>query len=250
MKHISIILITLGISSMMAFTTQAQVNLGNIKKQAEKTVKDATKAKSGTPLTNDEIIKGLKEALNVGTNNAGAKASKEDGFFKNPNIFIPFPPDAVKIETALRNIGMGAKVDAFNKTMNRAAEEAAKQAAPIFLDAIKSMSIKDGLTILKGDDHAATTYLKTNTETKLAEKYKPVIDKALATTNATKNWTDLVNIYNKIPGVEKINPDLSKYATQKALDGLFYLVGEEEGKIRKDPAARVSDILKRVFGNK
>jgi hypothetical protein len=246
MKHTSILLFIL----VFAFASHAQVNLSNIKKQAEKTVKDATKTKGSAPLTNDEIIKGLKEALNVGTNNAGAKASKEDGFFKNPKIYIPFPPDAVKIETALRNIGMGAKVDAFNKTLNHAAEEAAKEAAPVFLDAIKSMSIKDGLTILNGDEHAATTYLKSNTETRLGEKYKPVIDKALASTNATRNWTDLVNIYNKIPGVQKLNPDLSKYATQKALDGIFFLLAEEESKIRKDPAARVSDILKKVFGNK
>jgi hypothetical protein len=246
MKHTCILFAFI----IFTFSVQAQINIGSIKKQAEKTVKDATKTKGSTPLSNDEIIKGLKEALNVGTNNAGSTASKEDGFYKNAKIFIPFPPDAVKIETALRNMGMGAKVDAFNKTLNRAAEQAAKESAPIFLDAIKNMSIKDGLTILNGDDHAATTYLKTNTQAKLTEKYKPVIDKSLASTNATKNWTELVTIYNKIPGVQKVNPDLSNYATQKALDGLFYLVSEEEGKIRKDPAARVTDILKRVFGNK
>ena len=245
MKRSFIVLLSLFISA----ASFSQINWNNVKKQAGKVVEDASKG-GGTSLSNDEIIKGLKEALNVGAGNASSFASKTDGYFKNPKIFIPFPPDAVKIEQTLRNLGMGAKVDQFNLTLNRAAETAAKEAAPIFLNAVKNMSITDGLQILKGGDNAATAYLKKTTTAELTQKYTPVIDKALASTNATKYWAELVTLYNKVPNVQKINPNLSQYATQKALDGLFLLVADEEMKIRKDPAARINDILKKVFGSK
>ena len=145
---------------------------------------------------------------------------------------------------------MGKQVDEFVVTMNRAAEEAAKEAAPIFVSAVKQMTITDGVKILKGKDDEATQYLKRTTSTELHGKFKPVINRATQKVGVTRYWTPLINAYNKIPFVEKMNPDIDEYITQKGLDGLFYLVAQEELKIRKDPVARVTDLLKKVFGSK
>lgn len=202
---------------------------------------------SGT-LTNDEIIQGLKEALKVGTNNSVTSASAVDGFYKNATIKIPFPPEATAMETKLRALGMGSDVDKFIETMNHGAEEAAKSAASIFLTAITNLTISDGLTILKGADDAATKYLKDNTTTSLKASFKPIVKSALEKVEVTKYWTPLATVYNKIPLVTKVNPDLDTYVTEKAIEGLFKLIAAEEYKIRKDPAARVTDILKKVFG--
>lgn len=201
------------------------------------------------PLTNAEVIKGLKEALNVGSNNASASASKSDGFYKNGFIKIPFPPEAVSMEQKLRAIGMGAQVDQFVLTLNRAAEEAAKKAAPVFLNTIASMTISDGFNILRGADTAATGYLRKTTSGQLHDNFKPVIQSATQKVDVTRYWNPLITAYNKIPLVIKMNPDLDEYVTGRALNGLFYLVSQEEIKIRKYPAARVTEILKRVFGS-
>jgi hypothetical protein len=145
---------------------------------------------------------------------------------------------------------MGKEVDKFIITLNRAAEDAAKEAAPIFVSAIKGITITDGLGILTGPDDAATKYLKTKTEKNLAAKFTPVVKKSISKTQVTKYWKPLITAYNKVPFVKKVNPDLEKYITDKALDGLFYMIGEEEKKIRKDPGAQVTDLLKKVFGGK
>jgi hypothetical protein len=200
-------------------------------------------------LSNEEVVSGLKEALTVGSNKSGEKASKVDGFYKNPAIKIPFPPEAKQMETTLKNVGMTKQVDAFTMNLNRAAEEAAKDAAPIFVAAIKSMSVADGFSILKGADNAATKYLKDKTTNDLTVKFKPIVEAALKKVAITKYWTPLATAYNKIPGTKKQNPNLEAYVTGKALEGLFKLVADEELKIRKDPAARVTDILKKVFGS-
>jgi len=213
--------------------------------KAIKTV--STNVKSNT-LTNDEIIRGLKEALKVGTNNSVAKASKLDGFYKNAQIKIPWPADAAAMETKLRQLGMGAQVDKVTETLNRGAEEAAKTAASIFLDAITKLTISDGMNILKGADNAATTFLKNNTTTQLRTSFKPTVHNALTKVEITKYWNPLATTYNQIPLVTKVNPDLDAYVTEKAIEGLFKLIADEEYKIRKDPAARITDILKRVFG--
>jgi Protein of unknown function (DUF4197) len=202
----------------------------------------------GGGLSNDQIIKGLKEALNVGTNNSTAAASKLDGFYKNPLIKIPFPAEAKNMEKQLRSIGMGKEVDKFTKTLNRAAEDAAKKAAPIFLDAVKKMTITDGLSILNGGNEAATNYLKGASGVALKAAFKPVIQASLQKVEITKYWTPLTKSYNKLPFAKKVNPDLNEYVTQRAMDGLFKLVAKEELKIRTDPAARINDILKKVFG--
>jgi len=202
------------------------------------------------PLSNGEIVNGLKEALTIGSKNSASAASKADGYFKHPSIKIPFPSEAKDMEQKLRSIGMGKQVDEFVLTLNRAAEEAAKEAAPIFVSAIKQMTITDGVKILKGKDDEATQYLNRTTSTQLHDKFKPVIKSATQKVDVTRYWSPLINAYNQIPFVQKMNPDLDEYVTQKGLDGLFYLVAQEELKIRKDPMARVTDLLKKVFGSK
>lgn len=206
--------------------------------------------KSGTGLSNEEIVAGLKEALSVGARNSSEKLSAADGFFGNALIKVLMPEEAKKVESTLRNIGLGNMVDKAILSMNRAAEEASKSAAPIFVDAIRSMSIQDAFGILKGNDSAATSYLKGRTSLQLTDAFKPVIESALEKTNATKHWKDVFETYNKLPTTfNKVNTDLSGYVTEKALTGLFYQVALEEQKIRKDPAARVTDILRKVFGS-
>lgn len=234
-------IIFIAIISFIAFNIQAQINLDKIKNTV-------TGTGSGNNLSNDEVIKGLREALTVGTNNATAAVSKTDGFFKNPSIKIPFPEDAVKVKNTCENLGMKPQVDKFVLTLNRAAEEASKEAAPIFINAIKSMTISDGYSILKGADNAATKYLQDKTGAELKQKFKPIVQNALKKVEITKYWTPLITAYNKTPGAQKINPDLDEYVTNKALEGLFKMVAQEELKIRKDPAARVTDLLKKVFG--
>lgn len=219
---------------------------GDLLKKAETAINDATKG--GTSLTNDEIVQGLKEALTVGISNGSAQASAVDGFYKNSLIRIPFPSDIQKVETTLRKAGLGSEVDKFLLSLNRAAEDAAKKSKPIFVKAITSMSIQDALGILKGDSTAATSYLKRTTNADLYKQFYPVVDSTLKLNNTTKYYADLINAYNKIPLVQKINPDLKQYATQKAVDGLYVLIAQEERKIRKDPLARATELLKKVFG--
>lgn len=199
-------------------------------------------------LTNSEVIRGLKEALSVGTNNSTSLTSRLDGFYKNPEIFIPFPPKAMKVKEKVEALGMKKQVDEFVMTMNRAAETASKEAAPIFINAITSMSISDGFAILRGNNNAATTYLKKKTSGQLKVKFNPVVKNAISQVKVTKYWNPIISTYNKIPFIEKQNPNLEDYITTKAMDGLFLMIEKEEKKIRKDPLARVSDILKKVFG--
>ena len=206
------------------------------------------KTTSKQSLSNDEIVQGLKEALNVGANNASQKLSAADGFFKDAAIKILMPPEAQKAEKKLRGLGMGKLVDNAILSMNRAAEDASKSAAPIFIDAIKQMSIQDAVGILRGGDFAATNYLKDKTTSPLMEAFRPVIENSLKKVNATKYWNTVFTTYNKF-SVDKINPDLAAYVTEKSLTGIFYQVGLEEQKIRKDPMARTTDILKKVFAN-
>ncbi len=201
-------------------------------------------------LTNDQVIQGLKEALSVGTGNSATSASASDGFFKNAKIFLPFPPDAIKVKDKLEGIGFKEPVDKFVLTLNRAAEEASKEAKPIFLNAITSMSIADGFNILKGADNAATKYLEDKTSSALYTAFKPKVKSAIDKVQLTKYWEPVINKYNAVTaltGGDKVNPDLEDYVTKRAMSGLFTLIADEELKIRKDPIARVSDILKTVF---
>jgi len=203
---------------------------------------------SGVKISNEDVVKGLKEALSVGTKNSADKASALDGFYKNSLIKIPFPPEAKEMESKLRTIGMNKQVDEFTMQLNRAAEKAAKEAAPIFLNAITSMSLTDGISIIKGGDNAATGFLQDKTTGDLKSKFKPIVQKSLNDIQITKYWNPLATQYNRLPLSKKMNPNLEDYVTGKALEGLFKLVAQEELKIRKDPASRISDLLKKVFG--
>lgn len=200
-------------------------------------------------LSNSEIVSGLKEALTAGAQNSSNILSATDGFFANAVIKILMPPEAEKVEKTLRSVGFGNVVDKAVLSMNRAAEEAAKSAAPIFIDAIKQMTFTDALNILKGGDFAATDYFKDKTTAALTTAFTPVIHSALEKTNATKYWNDVFSVYNKF-SAKPVDTNLESYVTGKAIDGIFYEVGLEEQKIRKDPAARTTEILKKVFGSK
>jgi len=198
-------------------------------------------------LSESDIAAGLKEALVKGTGTGTATASKLDGYFKNPRLKIPFPPEITKVETKLRQLGMNGLVDDFILSLNRGAEKAATEAKPIFVDAITSMTVKDAWGILRGEDDAATDYLRRTTSNSLKAAFKPVIKTSLDAVDATKYFTKIVNTYNKIPLIEKVNPNLEDYATDKAMFGLFLLIEDEERKIRKDPVARTTELLKKVF---
>jgi hypothetical protein len=208
---------------------------------------------TGKPsLTNDEVIGGLKEALSVGIKNSVNLSSATDGFWKNNLIKLPFPQDALKVREKAMEWGMASQVEKFETTLNRAAEEATKEALPIFVDAIKNMSIQDGFSILNGGDGAATKFLRDNTTSKLTTAFKPKVKDAISKVKLTDYWTPIMNKYNTamtLTGGQKVNPDLEAYVTERAILGLFKLVEIEENKIRKDPAARVSDLLSKVFGS-
>jgi len=203
---------------------------------------------NGTGLSTMEIAAGLKEALAVGATNSGNMLSAADGFFKNAAIKILLPEEARKVENTLRDLGMSSLVDKAVLALNRAAEDAAKQATPIFKKAITEMTITDALGILKGGDNAATNYLMQKTTASLTAAFRPVIENSLQKVNATKYWSDVFTTYNKF-STNKINPDLSGYVTEKALSGIFYAVAQEEAKIRRDPVARTTELLKKVFGS-
>jgi hypothetical protein len=212
-----------------------------------------TSTTNTTPqLTNTEVISGLKEALNVGIKNSVNLTSVTDGFLGNAAIRLPFPEDALKVKQKALDWGLSGQVDKFETTLNRAAEEATKEALPIFVDAITNMSISDGFTILNGGDGAATKFLKDQTTAKLVAAFSPKVEAAIAKVKLTEYWNPIITKYNSamtLTGGEKLNPDLNKYVTEKAIAGLFLMVEQEENKIRKDPMARVSDILQKVFGS-
>ena len=218
--------------------------------QINQAISDANKAVNGEkPLTTAEVGAGLKEALINGISKGSDLVSQIDGYFGNPEIKIPFPPDVKKVEDLLRQIGLGGEVDKFVMTLNRGAEDAAKEAKPIFIAAIKQMTIDDAWAILRGEPDAATQFLKRTTSAQLKEKFKPVIQTSLDKVNATKYYSDIINKYNSIPFVQKVNPDLNDYATDLAMQGLFTMIAKEEKNIRQDPLARTTELLKRVFGN-
>jgi hypothetical protein len=232
--------IILALSIILGACSSAQLN---------QAIGDVNKSMGGSqPLTSAEVADGLKEALIKGISTGSDLVSQVDGYFKNPEIKIPFPPDVKKVEDKLRQIGFGNDVDKFVMTLNRGAEDAAKEAKPIFITAIKSMTIQDAFGILKGEDNAATEYLKRTTSAQLKEKFKPVIQNSLDKVNATKYYSDIVTRYNQIPLVQKVNPDLNDYATDRAIEGLFLMIAKEEKNIRDNPVARTSALLKKVFG--
>lgn len=209
------------------------------------------KTGTGTGITENEAGLGIKEALVKGVTTAVLNLNKTDGFFGSEFYKMLLPPDALKVEKTLRNIGMGAQVDKAILAINRGAEDAVAFAKPIFVDAIKQMTLTDALNILRGPKDAATNYFKEKTKLKLIEAFTPSIKSSLEKTNATKYYSDIITSYNKLPTTfKKANPDLISYVVGKATDALFDQVAKEEANIRTNPVARTSDILKKVFGGK
>jgi hypothetical protein len=239
------LLIVLFLVAGLAEMGQSQTFLKDLKKKV------TNNSSEGSNLSSDEIISGLKQALTLGAQKSADRLSAVDGFFKDAAVKVLLPPQAQNVEKTLRGLGMGKLVDDAILSMNRAAEDASKSAAPIFVDAVKKMTVQDGLGILRGADTAATGYLRKTTSPELTAAFHPVIDSSLQKTGATKYWKTVFDTYNKLPTTfTKVDPDLASFVTQKAMDGIFYYVAQEEKKIRKDPAAQVTDLLKKVFGGK
>jgi hypothetical protein len=198
-------------------------------------------------LTNEEIGKGLKQALEFGISEGAQRLSQENGYYKSPYKIL-LPEEARKVADRLQNVpGFNQVEEIILEKINRGAEDAAAKAKPIFVDAIRSMTFRDALDILTGNDDAATAYLNRVTYTKLYDEFNPVIVNSLDKFNARQYWGDAVNAYNKIPFVDKADPDLDDYVTRQALSGLFDMVEKKEREIRNNVSARTTDLLKRVF---
>jgi len=212
-------------------------------------LKDLQKTLGGQSLSQDEIAKGLKEALQVGTARAVENVSRVNGYFNNPDIRIPLPESVRKTEKLIRAAGFGSKVDDFELSMNRAAEKAAPEAKALFWDAIKTMSFSDAKKILNGRDNEATLYFQDKTSPRLREVAKPIVRDAMGDVGVTRSYQELDRTVRTIPFAGSYSFDLDQYVTDKALDGLFYMVAEEERKIRENPAARTTELLKKVFGS-
>lgn len=215
--------------------------------QSSAQITDLLKKVSTNPST-AEITSGLKEALEKGTGISADRLSLQDGYLKNLDVKILFPEEAKSVEKTLRSIGLGSMCDQVITSLNRAAEDAAQEAKPIFTAAIKQMSFQDVQKILLGEQNAATMYFKTTTTDSLSAKFSPIIDTSLKKVDATKYWSDVMTRYNKVPLVKKVDTDLTAYVTQKAIDGLFVEIAKEELKIRESVGARTSPLLQKVFG--
>ena len=209
-----------------------------------------TGSKSVGGLTSTEAASGLKEALLQGIGKGADQAAQTDGFYLNRLIRIPFPPDAQRVASTLRSIGLGSQVDKFELSLNRGAEDAARSAKPIFIAAIKSLTFSDVWNILTGQQDAATQFLKRTTSAQLTTAFAPIMQQSLDKVGATRYYTQLATQYNLIPLVTPVQPDLNQYATNKAVDGLFTLIAQEEANIRENPVARTTELLRRVFGKR
>ena len=216
--------------------------------ETAKSIMDSVGSAANGNLTTSEAVQGLKQALELGTDSATFHLASLNGFYEDAMVKILMPPEAQNVEKTLRNVGLGSLVDKAVLSMNRAAEDASKHVGNIFIVAIKQLTIQDAFGILRGGDLAATNYLKEKTNAQLTSAFTPIISKSLESTNATRYWKEVFTAYNRLSN-KPVNTDLTAYVTEKALDGLFYHVGLEEQQIRKDPAARITDILKKVFAN-
>ena len=200
-------------------------------------------------MTTDTVIAGLKEALRVGTEKTVTQTSRQGGYSENEAIRITVPEKIEKMADALRKVGLGRQVDAFEAKMNDAAEQAAAEAAPVFVNAIKDMTFADARQILRGSDTAATEYFRENTSAELTRRYSPVVRKQMENLGVVRTFDDLQNRYNKLPLVADMNYQIEDYVVEEALNGLFAVLAKEEKAIRKDPAARTTALLKQVFGS-
>jgi hypothetical protein len=246
MKNLSkpLCVITLAAACIL-FASFSHAGWADFLKEIQKTVGGTSEG-----LSKDKIGNGLKEALKIGAEKAVNKVSILDGYFGNPEIRIPLPEKMLKVEKLLRTFGYGPQVDAFTESMNRAAEKAAPAARDLFWDAVKAMTFEDATKILKGRDNEATLYLKDKTWTSLFGTFQPIVHQAMGSVGVTRRYQELENKVKGLPLGASLGLDIDKYVTEKALNGLFLMLEKEEQKIRSDPAARVTDLLKEVFGSK
>ena len=198
-------------------------------------------------LSNADIASGLREALDLGIDKQVTKLTETDGFYKNELVKILLPEELQKVDKGLRDIGLGNLADEGIKALNRAAEDAVKEATPIFVNAVKDITFDDAKNILLGEDNAATEYLTVRTKTELYNKFHPVINNSFSKVGADQIWTNLINKYNAIPFTNEVNPDLTDYVTQEALNGVYTMIAVEEKEIRNKVSSRTSDLLKKVF---
>ncbi len=240
-----ILFVLLGVLSIWVFsTTFVAAGFQDFLKKAQKVFE------TSDSISESEIVDGLKQALEIGTGKAVDLVSKTGGYYNNPEIKIPLPASVQKAEKLLRGAGFGSKIDAFELSMNKAAERAAPEAKSIFWDAIKKMKIDDAKKILNGGDDEATLFFKDKTYGRLQEIFKPIVKESMGEVGVTRTYQDLNAKVEKIPFADSLNVDLDQYVTDGALNGLFQMLAAEEKKIRSDPAARATDLLKKVFGNK
>lgn len=202
---------------------------------------------TGYGITNAEMAAGLRQALDFGIDKQVSKLTEKDGFYKNDMVKILLPEELQRVDKTLRDVGLGSLADEGLRVLNRAAEDAVKEATPIFIDAVKQITFTDAKNILIGQDNAATLYLENKTQTALYSKFNPVITNSLDKVGATEVWTNIINKYNAIPLTNNVNPDLSDYVTNEALAGVFTMIALEEKEIRNKVSARTTDLLKRVF---
>ncbi|KOS05892.1 hypothetical protein AM493_07470 [Flavobacterium akiainvivens] len=223
-------------------TSNAQINTGDILNKAKDKITGGS-----TSFSNADIGAALKEALNKGVSEQVTKLTAVDGFYKNEAVKILLPDELQKVDKKLRQVGMGKLADEGLLVLNRAAEDAVKEATPIFVNAITSMTITDAKNILMGSDNSATTYLQKTTTTPLYGKFNPVVKTSLSNVGADAVWEKIITKYNSLPLVTKVNPDLTDYVTNRALDGVFKMIAVEEKNIRTNLSSRTSDLLKKVF---
>jgi hypothetical protein len=244
MKYFTLLTALLCITISVSAQKDPSGKLGGLFKKANSVLSKSSS--SGSGLSSGEIADGLKEALSLGAQKSTDKLSAPDGFFKDAAVKILLPKQIRDIENKMRMLGLGKLVDNAELSMNRAAEDASKSAAPIFLSAIKKMTVTDALNILRGSDTAATAYLRKTTTPQLTDAFKPIIEESLKKVDATKYWKDVFTAYNRFSSTP-VDTDINSYVTQKALEGIFHYVAVEETNIRQNPAERVTDILKKVF---
>ncbi|GHA28150.1 hypothetical protein GCM10007103_07130 [Salinimicrobium marinum] len=210
-------------------------------------IADNLPQEGGYSISNQEIAGGLKQALQKGIDTRVTELTEEGGFFRNELVRITLPPELQKVDKTLRDIGLDALADEGLLVLNRAAEEAVKEATPIFVNAVQEITFADARNILLGNDRAATDYLSGKTTTQLYSKFNPVVTNSLEKVGATQVWNNIINRYNQLPLTGKVNPDLADYVTQEALEGVFTMIAVEEVEIRNQVSARTTNLLRRVF---
>jgi len=239
MKHVLLL------TFIISFQANAQAWKG-VKKAVKKATTELTASSS---FSEAEAKNAIKEVLNIGVEKGVTALSLKNGFYGDKNVKIPFPKDARNVADKLNKMGQQKQVDACILSINRAAEDAVRSAMPIFADAINKMSVEDGIGIIKGGKTAGTDYLKGKTNDELISAFEPIIKNSLKKVDATKYWKSLITFYNKVPFVEKVNPKLENYVTEKTIDGMFFMLAKEELRIREKEDARTSSLLRKVFGD-